>query len=76
MLPTTSLEEEIGLLEYPGASTFGNTFRSCEKNPKFGHSNKIEETLRYFTVVMFIMQYKVVLTFVSVKEMLTFDNSN
>ena len=43
---------------------------------KFGHSNKIEETFRYFTVVMFIMQYKVALTFVSVKEMLTFDHSN
>ena len=66
----------MGYWSIQGLPLLAIPFFSCEKNPKFGHSNKIEETLRYFTVVMFIMQYKVVLTFVSVKEMLTFDHSN
>ena len=36
----------------------------------------MKATERYFPVVLFIMRYKVVLTFESVDEILKFDDSN
>ena len=37
---------------------------------------QIKATEQYFTVVLFIMRYKVVLTFESVNEILKYDHSN
>ena len=37
---------------------------------------QMEATKQYFPVVLFIMLYKVVLTFESVDEILKFDHSN
>ena len=42
----------------------------------YGVPIKIKATEQYFPVVLFIMLYKVVLTFVSVDEILWCDHSN
>ena len=39
-------------------------------------TNKVKATEQYFLVVLFIMLYKVVLTFESVDEILKCDHSN
>ena len=41
-----------------------------------GVNIQMKATELYFTVVLFIMLYKVVLTFVSVDEILKYDHSN
>ena len=50
------------------------TFESVDEILKRDHSN--EATEQYFTVVLFIMLYKVVLHFESVDEILKRDHSN
>ena len=42
----------------------------------YGVTIKIKATEQYFPLVLFIMLYKVVLTFVSVDEILKYDHSN
>ena len=42
----------------------------------FGVTSQMKATEQYFTVVLFIMLYKVVLTFESVDEILWCDHSN
>ena len=42
----------------------------------YGVTIKIKATEQYSPVVLFIMLYKVVLTFVSVDEILKYDHSN
>ena len=50
------------------------TFESVDEFLKCDHSNK--SYWQYFSVVLFIMLYKVVLTFESVDEILKCDHSN
>ena len=42
----------------------------------YGVTIEMKATEQYFPVVLFIMLYKVVLTFVSVDEILKYDHSN
>ena len=42
----------------------------------YGVTIEMKATEQYFAVVLFIMLYKVVLTFVSVDEILKYDHSN
>ena len=42
----------------------------------YGVTIQMKAIKQYFPVVLFIMLYKVVLTFVSVDEMLKYDHSN
>ena len=42
----------------------------------YGVTIEMKATKQYFPVVLFIMLYKVVLTFVSVDEILKYDHSN
>ena len=42
----------------------------------YGVTIQVKDTEQYFPVVLFIMLYKVVLTFESVDEILKFDHSN
>ena len=42
----------------------------------YGVTIEMKATEQYFPVVFFIMLYKVVLTFVSVDEILKYDHSN
>ena len=42
----------------------------------YGVTIEMKATEQYFTVVLFIMLYKVVLTFESVDEILKYDHSN
>ena len=51
-------------------------FTSVNQVLRCNHSNKMKATEQYFTVVLFIMLYKVVLTFESVDEILWCDHSN
>ena len=42
----------------------------------YGVTIEMKATEQYFALVLFIMLYKVVLTFVSVDEILKYDHSN
>ena len=50
--------------------------RLSTKSYDVNHSNKMKVTQQYFSVVLFITLYKVVLTFESVDEILKCDHSN